>query len=143
MTAVSIPVIESREPPPPRFMTPFPIVRIQGRATLSGARITRLTVQAPAGSRVRVTCKGKRRRGCPKRAVNRTVAPRPDGRTPVIRIRRFQRRLRAGAIVRVFVTGEGVIGKYARFAIRRGRAPGRRDLCVMPGSSTPARCPSG
>jgi PKD repeat protein len=137
---VSIPVIESRQP---QFMTPFPVVRIQGRATGSGARITRLTVQAPAGARLRVTCRGKRRR-CPKRrTLNRTVAPRTDGRTPVTRVRRFERRLRAGAIVRVYVTGDGVIGKYSRFTIRRGRAPQRRDHCLMPGSMQPARCPSG
>ena len=57
------------------------------------------------------------------------------------RIRRMQRRLRPGAIVRVYVTGDGVIGKYARFTIRRRSAPERRDLCLMPGSMQPARCP--
>jgi PKD repeat protein len=142
-TVVSIPVVESRQPQQALFMTPFPIVRIQGRAIPSGARITRLSVQAPAGSRVRVTCRGKRR-NCPKRrTVNRTLAPTSNGRTPVVRIRRMERRLRAGAIIRVYVTGDGVIGKYARFTIRRRRAPQRRDLCLMPGSMRPARCPSG
>ena len=135
---VSIPVLESRQPP---FMTPFPIVRIQGSATRAGARITALTVQAPAGARVRVTCRGKRR-GCPRRrTAERTVQARSDGRTPTIRIKRFQRSLRAGAIVRVYVTGDGVIGKYSRFVVRRRRAPARRDLCLMPGSLQPARCP--
>jgi hypothetical protein len=66
---------------------------------------------------------------------------RSDGRTPTIRIKRFQRSLRAGAIVRVYVTGDGVIGKYSRFVVRRRRAPARRDLCLMPGSLQPARCP--
>jgi hypothetical protein len=142
-TVISIPVVASRQPLQASFMTPFPVVRIQGRATRAGARITRLTVQAPAGVRLRVTCRGKRR-GCPKRrTVNRTVQARSDGRTPITRIRRFERRLRAGAVIRVYVTADGVIGKYSRFVVRRRRAPARRDLCLLPGSMQPARCPGG
>ena len=53
-------------------------------------------------------------------AACRTIAQR-TGRA--IRFRRFERRLRAGVVLSVSVTREGSIGKYTRFAIRRGKPP--------------------
>jgi len=117
-------------------MSPFPVVRLQGRVLRTGIRVTRLLVQAPAGARVRGVCLG-RHRGCPRRSVvHLSRSPRT-----AVRLRGFERRLRPGAVIQVFVTQSQAIGKYVRFRVVPGRAPSRRDLCVAPAGVAPAHCP--
>ena len=74
-------------------------------------------------------------RGCPfKRMIRK---PRPQ----TVRVRRFARHvLRPGAVVQVWVTKPGEIGKYTRLRIRSGKRPVRVDRCLMPGSKRPVRC---
>ncbi|MBA2513265.1 MAG: hypothetical protein H0V26_02900 [Solirubrobacterales bacterium] len=76
-----------------------------------------------------MTCKGV---GCPPRELKR----RGTGS-----LRGLPRRLRAGAVVQVFVTKKGRLGKYTRFVIRRGEAPRRVDSCARHGARRPTRCP--
>jgi hypothetical protein len=58
-----------------------------------------------------------------------------------LHVRRFARRtLRPGAVVQVFVTQRGAIGKYTRFRIRAGKPPSRVDRCLPPGGKRPVRC---
>jgi PKD repeat protein len=125
-----------------RLLSPFPVVRITGTITRKGIRLRRLAVDTPRGSNVLVRCRG---RGCPFRRQSRTAA---TGDEPLafaarlIRIRRLERRLlRAGVVVRIFITKQGAIGKYTRFRVRKGRPPGRVDRCLVPGRSQPLRCP--
>jgi hypothetical protein len=121
------------EPPAPAFIRPFPVVRIKGRLTANGARVTRLSVKAPAGTEVTVRC---RRHGCPKRRSNRTAhTARP------LRFRAFERKLRAGVRLIVTATRVGLIGKHVTIKIRRGRAPKRVDRCLEPGETVPIACP--
>jgi hypothetical protein len=115
-----------------RMMSPFPVVRIAGTVMPDGARISVLSVRAPRGSRVRVRCEG---RGCPVGSVARTAA------TRLVRFRKFERRLRAGIRLKLFVRQGDRIGKYTRFLIRAGAPPKRLDLCLFPGRARPARCP--
>ena len=61
--------------------------------------------------------------------------------TRLLRFRRFERRLRARAAVRIFMTKPGTIGKYTSFRIRKGNSPKRRDLCMLPGAKLPSPCP--
>jgi hypothetical protein len=42
--------------------------------------------------------------------------------------------------IEVYVTKPGMIGKFTRFTIRKGKAPSRIDRCLMPGSTKPVRC---
>jgi hypothetical protein len=57
-------------------------------------------------------------------------------------MRTLERRLlRAGVIVKVFVTRAGTVGKFTRFRVRRGKPPLRSDRCLLPGSSVPVQCP--
>lgn len=131
-----------------RLMSPFPVVRIAGRVSRRGARIRRLSVDAPPGSLVKIRCNG---RGCPFKSANRTVSMKASaGAVPVLpptrltRIRRLEgRTLRTRAILRVFVTRSDVIGKYTRFRIRKGKPPARQDSCLIPGTPKPVGCPSG
>lgn len=123
------------QPARPAFIRPFPIVRIAGRGTRRGARITLLAVRAPRGSLVRVRCKGGKRRGCKYKRARKRV-----GRSGRVRIKGLQRRLRAGAVIEITVSKSGEIGKFTRFRVRRRKAPLRRDLCVAPGASKPTKC---
>jgi hypothetical protein len=118
----------------PTLLSPFPVIRLVGRITSRGARVRRLTVAAPAGSSVVIRCNGP---SCPRRRLT-TVAR--TGKT--IRFKTFERRLRAGVILRIFVSRPNSIGKHTRFGIRRRRSPSRRDRCLMPGSTKPTACPA-
>lgn len=121
-------------PRPPESISPFPVVRIVGSFGRPGIRIEQLVVNAPDGARVEIRCRG---RGCPFRKLIRKPHPQ------TVRVRRFARRiLRPGAVVQVWVTRPGEIGKYTRLRIRSGNRPVRVDRCLMPGSRRPARCPS-
>ena len=127
-----------------QLMSPFPVVRIAGRVSGRGARIRRLTVDAPPGAGVSVACNGP---GCPFRRVQKTISTRlragvlPSSR--LLRIRRLEGKLlRPGTTLMLFVTRAGSVGKYTRFKIRRGKSPARRDMCLVPGSGRPLNCPA-
>ena len=113
-------------------MSPFPVVRIAGTVLPEGALIDVLSVRAPRGSQIRVRCAGK---GCPVGSVATTSA------TRLVRFRKFERRLRAGIRITVFVRQANRIGKYTRFLIRAGEPPKRVDLCLLPTRRSPGRCP--
>jgi PKD repeat protein len=115
-----------------RFMAPFPVVRLAGKVLPRGALVRLLVVRAPRGSLIRVKCGEK---GCPVRAVRRTSGGRG------VRFAQFERRLRAGISLELFIRKPGMIGKYTRFRIRAGAPPKRVDLCLFPSRRAPRRCP--
>jgi PKD repeat protein len=123
--------ITPKPPAPPAPMHPVPVVRIAGIVLPHGALVKVLSVRAPRGASVLVRCRG---RGCPARAVARST-----GRS-LLRFHRFERRLRAGVMLELFVRKRGRLGKYTRFRIRAGNPPARVDRCLMPGSNRPVRC---
>ena len=92
-------------------------------------------VQAPSGAKVKVRCHGG---GC-KRRLQAKTAPR-TGRHAFLRFPQFERRLKPHAVLEIFVTKRGTIGKYTRITIRSGKRPLRRDLCVYPGAKRPRAC---
>jgi PKD domain len=121
-----------------RPLFPFPVVRFSGTIESTGIRVRRLTVNAPAGARTAVRCRG---RPCPFRwrhyVHGSAVA------TQVVGVRRLSRRfLRAGTVLQVFVTRAGAIGRYTRFRIRGGRPPARLDRCLLSISKRPVSCAS-
>ncbi len=124
------------EAPAAQFINPFPVVRMVGAIGSRGTRIREIVVRVPPAGRVRIRCRGG---GCPPVA-------KPTGGARVSRtlhVRRFARRtLRPGAVVQVWVTKTGAIGKYTRFRIRARRPPSRIDRCLMPGEQRPVRCDS-
>ena len=133
--AESPPPVQS---PPPvasslELMSPFPVVRLAGRLTRRGARITTLSVRAPRGALILVRC---RPRGCVRRWIKLG-----RGILRPVRFLDFERSLRAGRIIEVLVGRIDVVGKFTRFRIRRGRPPARRDLCLVPGQTEASRCP--
>jgi hypothetical protein len=60
----------------------------------------------------------------------------------LLNFHRFERALRAGAVVDVWVSHQGQIGKFTRFLIRHGRSPSRTDMCSNPAGTSPIVCPS-
>jgi hypothetical protein len=116
-----------------RAIKPFPIVRMRGRLTLSGARVTLLSVRAPRAAKVAIRCKG----ACPRSSWS----PRTRERT-LTRVRAFERTLRSGTRLTVTVTRKGYIGKRTTFVIRRGKAPLRADRCLNSRGRV-TRCPAG
>ena len=120
---------------PPTLLDPFPVVRIRGLLTSAGARITLFTIRAPRSVSVDVRCRGAscRRQGFKGRTSDQTL----------IRLRRFERPLRAGTRLAIKVTQAGRIGKWTTIVIRRGAAPKRSDQCAYPNARVPAPCPSG
>jgi PKD repeat protein len=116
-----------------RMLSPYPVVRLAGRLTAAGARVRLLSVsRAPRCAVVRVSCRG---RSCPARRVSRFT-----GRG-TLRIRRFERRLRAGTVLTVRISKGDSIGKLTQFRIRAGKAPRRRDRCLRPGETRGSACP--
>jgi hypothetical protein len=116
------------------WLVPPPTVRIAGSTGPRGARITRFSVTAPAGSAVHVRCAGKR---CPIKTRTAVVAP---SGAPV-RVRSLEKFLPAGIVVAVRVSKGDLIGKYTRFRIRRRKAPARWEACLIPGNDKPVECP--
>jgi hypothetical protein len=127
--------------PAPTLMQPFPVVRIVGSYSSSGAKIKLLTVLAPVGATIRVTCRGG---GCATKSQQLVAASLANtmAGTTLITFRRFERALRAGAFLDVWVSRQGQIGKFTRFRIRHGKVPTRTDLCLNPPGTQPIVCPS-
>jgi hypothetical protein len=116
-------------PSRPPLLDPFPVVRIKGRFTPTGVRVTRLVVRAPRGVRIAATCRG---RDCPVRRFRPAAG--------VSRLRPFERSLRAGTRLQVTVTKPGYVGKVTIIVIRRHRAPWRSDRCLEPDATRAVRC---
>jgi hypothetical protein len=116
---------------PPPLLAPFPVVRLRGRLTQTGVRVTLFTVTGPPSVRITAICSGP---GCPVRTLARAAAP--------ARLRPFERALRSGIRLEITVTRPGYVGKSTVVVIRRGRAPSRHDACLFPGQTQAVACPA-
>jgi hypothetical protein len=122
-----------------RRLDPFPSVRAAGRILGRTTHLRSFSVRGPRGATVRVTCS---RGSCPRaQRLRMTIPRRGSGSAASVRVRRLERRLRAGTVLEVRVTKGDLVGKYTRLRIATGRAPVRTDRCLSPGSSTPVACP--
>jgi hypothetical protein len=133
VTPAPAPLVAPVAPSPARpvspYLSPFPVVRVQGASVAGGAIIRMLQVTAPRRAKVNVGCVGA---GCPVRHLSLRTG----------RIRPLERFLPAGLAITIRVTRAGYIGKYVRFIVRSHAAPERHDACLLPGSNRPRRCPA-
>jgi hypothetical protein len=122
-------------------MQPFPVVHMAGSYNARGAKITVLSVLAPVGAKVVITCRGSH---CPTKSLAFLAAAGAKNKsgTALITFKRFQRSLRSGIVLSIWVSKTGEIGKFTRFTIRRGKSPTRVDECLNPAGTTPIVCPS-
>ena len=115
------------------LLTPFPIVRLRGRTDRGRVRITLLTVRAPEASQVSIYCTG---RSCPRKRLAIRAGKK------VVRVRQFERRLRGGTVLKIYVTKPGFVGKYTRFRFMSKRVPLRADRCANTPGTQPRDCPA-
>lgn len=113
-----------------KMIKPYPAVRISGRVTKDGADVALLTVRAPKGVRITLTCAGK---SCPLREVAQATA--------LFHIQQFERELRAGTKLTITVTKPKYITKVTTLTIRQGKGPARTDRCRLPGETKLVACP--
>jgi hypothetical protein len=138
IVAETIPVTS----PAPTLMQPFPVVRIAGSENASGVRVGLLTVQAPVGATVNVSCRGPGCRARSQDVVATSGRSKSKAGMVLIVFRRFEHPLRAGAALEIRVSKPGQIGKYTRFAVRHAKLPARVDTCLSPAGIKPIVCPS-
>jgi hypothetical protein len=117
-----------------RVIRPFPVVRMRGVLTSTGAKVTVLSVRAPRTAKITLRCQGK---SCPASRWSRA-----ERKSRLTRMSRFERGLRAGVRITISVTRRGYVGKRTTFVIRRGKAPLRADRCLS-AKGRVTRCPSG
>jgi PKD repeat protein len=113
------------------LLTPFPVVRLVGAAYTTRTIVTVLSVQSPRGALMKVRCKGT---GCPK------VVRRKKSKGRGVRFKTFERGIRAGAKLEIFVVAKNRIGKYTSFKMLRAKPPRRTDRCLVPGRRKPVSC---
>jgi hypothetical protein len=116
--------------PKPKMIRPYPTIRISGSLTKTGAKVALLTVRAPKGVRISLTCTGK---SCPLREVAQATA--------LWHIPQFERELSAGTKLTITVAKAGYITKVTTIKIRRGKGPARSDRCQLPGATRLTACP--
>jgi hypothetical protein len=147
-TPTAPPAVPPAAPPPPPptsagplpLMAPFPIIRIVGRTTPRGAKVSVMTVRAAVGSYVVSRCVGSKGR-CPyKQRASRI--PGNLGRIRTIHVPGFERSFRAGVVLRIYVVDTGRTGKFTSFKIVRRHAPRRNDGCVADIALRPVTCPT-
>jgi hypothetical protein len=114
----------------PGFLNPSPVVTLSGEIMSSGMRVTRLTVRAPRGALVVVKCRGK---GCGVERRRKRV------KRGTVGFKTYQRFLRAGTKLEIFVKKPRTIGDFTRYTIRAGKFPVRTDRCLPVGRSKPAK----
>lgn len=115
-----------------KMIRPKPVVRVRGRLTANGARITAMTVKAPRGTKIAASCSGG---GCPAHKMTRNGAK-------LTHLSTFEKTLRAGTRITIRIAKPGgYITKVTVLEIRRGGAPMRRDGCLWPAKKKLQRCP--
>jgi hypothetical protein len=141
LSSVTAETIDVTSPTAP-LMQPFPVVRMAGSEYSFGVKVSLLTVQAPTGAKITVSCHGP---GCPARTAS-VVATSKSSKSKAglvtIVFGRFERSLHAGARLQIRISEPGVIGKYTSFVVRRDRLPSRVDTCLSPAGIQPIACPS-
>jgi hypothetical protein len=114
-----------------KLIKPRPVVKISGKYTSTGAKITLFTVKSPKGATVKVACTGH----CP--AKSQTLKA---GRTS--HATKFQRTLKKGTKLKVTVSRKGYVSYITTITIRAKKAPSRSDSCLLPGKTKTQRCPA-
>ena len=112
------------------FLSPSPVVTISGSILSTGMRVKHLTIRAPRGALVTVACRGK---GCGAQRRRKRV------KRTTVSFKTYQRFLRAGTKLEIYVRKANAIGDFTRYRIRAGKFPVRTDGCIPAGKRKPAK----
>ena len=123
--------VEKAPPPPPGSLRPDPDIRFLGQILSTGTRVQVLEVSAPKRALVTVRCKGK---SCGVKQRRKRIKKGP------VRFKTYQRFLRAGVRLEIFVAKPGKIGEYRRYTIRRNKLPKRVTRCLNGMKPRPVKC---
>jgi hypothetical protein len=125
-------------PPPPLKSLRSSVSSVWNWSHRRYTRVVALRVNAvPAGATVKVTCKSKPRRRCPRSKTYRIKK-----NTKKLNLRKpFKgRKLPRGTTVTIQVTAPGYEGKVSRYRTRKGKRPSVSLLCLQPGAKKPGSC---
>jgi hypothetical protein len=118
-------------------------LRLQSRVrpgwSVRGSRVTLtklLVTGVPRRGTVELRCAGK---GCPLRH-KRGANPRRGTVNLLAAVGKKRSRFRAGQVLEVRITAGERIGKVVRYALKKGRKPHGRVLCLRPGARSPRAC---
>jgi PKD repeat protein len=123
--------VDNAPTPPPGYLRPPPSFNFGGTILSNGMRVEYLSVRAPAGALVTVVCHGK---GCPVKQRRKRI------KSGGVHFKTYERFLRAGIRIEIFVRKPKTIGTYRRYTIRAGKVFARLERCLVPGNSRPTRC---
>ena len=117
-------------PVPQGYLLPPPGIVLTATILPTGVRVQDLTVQAPRGSLIRVTCRG---RSCgPKQRRKRS-----KGR--LVHFKAYRHFLRAGVRLGVYVTKPGLVGTTSGTRFKPARGPRAfRAVCAQIARSPPS-----
>jgi PKD repeat protein len=120
-------------PKPPRgHLRPDPDVRFRGLLFGTGTRVQILAIKAPRGAMVTVRCKGK---SCGVKQRRKRI------KKGAVRFKTYERFLRAGVRLEIFIAKPGKIGEYRRYTIRgRSKPPTIRQRCLNGTKLRPVKC---
>jgi hypothetical protein len=113
--------------------------RVTSGWSVRGSRVTitkLLVSRVPSGGTVELRCAGKH---CPVRHRHGSK-PRWGIVNLLDSIEKQRSRFRAGQTLEVRITAEGRIGKVVRYALKKGKTPHGRVLCLRPGTRSPRPC---
>jgi hypothetical protein len=103
----------------------------------TATRFSKLAIAVPAGSTVRVTCRGT---GCPKALRGAGWTKRRASGTVALTRLVAGAHLRHGARLTFAVTRAGSIGAVRTLTIRARKAPLMAASCLAPGAAAPRAC---
>jgi len=113
--------------------------RVRPGWSVHGSRVTitkLLVSRVPSGGTVELRCAGKH---CPFRDRHGSK-PRWGIVNLLDAIEEKRSGFRAGQLLEVRITAEERVGKVVRYALRKGRTPHGRVLCLRPGTRSPRPC---
>ena len=121
-------------PPPPPSQIPSTVTN-SWLVFPKFTRATRLRVNnVLAGSRIRVTCKTKRKKQQKKRCAKSRTINSASAKTRVNLLKPYRKKkLPAGTKLTITITTPGAIGKRFTFTVRKRKVPRLQVRCIPPG----------
>ncbi|MFL5868514.1 MAG: hypothetical protein ACJ766_15555 [Thermoleophilaceae bacterium] len=119
-------------------------IRFAFHLSRRSTQITTLNLsRIPRGSKLKVSCKGGKRKGCPFKSKKVKIKKGRAKLSSKFKRKGHRANLRRGAKITVSLTKKGVISQVYIFKVKRGTLPSFSTRCQLPGSrKLRSSCPS-